>query len=83
MPSRLPFLSQLLAIVFGLVVAACGLAQQPLQKNQKPVSFERPFLIEFQGPIDQKLSRHLHSKIEIAQKAGADLVVIEVDSPGG
>ena len=83
MPSRLPFFSQLLAIVFGLVVAACGLAQQPLQKNQKPASFERPFLIEFQGPIDQKLSRHLHSKIEIAQKAGADLVVIEVDSPGG
>ena len=77
---------QIFVLVTGLTslfTVTNATAQQPDRRNQKPESFERPFLIEFQGPIDQKLSRYLHSKIEFAKTANADLIIIEIDSPGG
>lgn len=59
------------------------LGQVPNVKNDKPDTFERPFIIEFQGPIDGRLSKHFHRKLELAKKQNADLVILEIDSPGG
>ena len=55
----------------------------PDRRNAKPEQFERPFLIEFSGDIDWQLSKYFRSKIELAKSQRADLVVIEIDSPGG
>ena len=51
--------------------------------KERPSGFERPFLIEFHGMIDWQLAKYFRAKIEQARKANADLIVIEIDSPGG
>lgn len=43
----------------------------------------RGVLIRFEGFIGPRLEQYLYRKLDIAQKRGADLVVIEIDSPGG
>ncbi len=57
--------------------------QVPNLKKQKPSEFVRPVLIEFKGPIDWKLAKFFRSRIAQAKSYGADLIVIEIDSPGG
>jgi membrane-bound serine protease (ClpP class) len=58
-------------------------AANPLEKNTKPAEFSRPFLIEFQGPITETLSKYIHRKVKQARAANADLILLEIDSPGG
>ena len=57
--------------------------QVPNLKKDRPQQFSKPFLIEFQGEINWKLSKYLRAKIEQARTSGADLLVFEIDSPGG
>ncbi len=57
--------------------------QVPNLKNQRPANPVRPFLIEFKGEIDWQLSKYFRSRMEQAKSAGADLIVVEIDSPGG
>lgn len=45
--------------------------------------FERPFVIRIEGTITPLTLHYLERKLERAQQAKADLVVIEIDSPGG
>lgn len=45
--------------------------------------FQRPFLIELHGEIDYNTQRLIESGIQRARAAAADLVVLEVNSPGG
>ncbi len=58
-------------------------AEVPNLKKKRPDSIERPFLIEFKGEIDWQLSKYFRAKIQQAKNASADLIVIEIDSPGG
>lgn len=54
--------------------------KEPLPAQQK---FKRAAIIQFEGPITTWLQGYLERKLEAALKSGADLIVIEIDSPGG
>ncbi len=43
----------------------------------------RAALIEFQGPIHTLSEQYLYRKLDQAEASQADLVIIEIDSPGG
>jgi membrane-bound serine protease (ClpP class) len=45
--------------------------------------FTRPFLIPFKGPIDDTRATSVKRRVEEAKAAGADLIIFEIDSPGG
>ncbi len=62
---------------------SCDATQIPVTKKQRPNSIHRPVIIQFHGPIDYKLSKYFHSRLAQAKKSKADLVIIEIDSPGG
>lgn len=81
-----PVSSWLLCGLFFLAVflpCLSATGQVPVVRNELPDHFDRPFLIEFQGPIDDKLSKNFHRKLSVAKQNGADLVIVEIDSPGG
>ncbi|MEX0818049.1 MAG: NfeD family protein, partial [Pirellulaceae bacterium] len=40
-------------------------------------------LIRFEGPITPLLEQFIYRKLDVAKERGADLVIIEIDSPGG
>jgi len=48
-----------------------------------PVRYSRGVLIRFEGPITPMLKAYFDRKLELAKAKGADLVVIEIESPGG
>lgn len=50
---------------------------------QEVGSFENPLVIQLQGPITPLLEQYLYRKLKIAESRGADLIILEVDSPGG
>ncbi len=52
-------------------------------KKERPESFDRVAIIQFHGPIDGRLHQYFFSRIAQAEKSGVDLVVLEIDSPGG
>jgi len=45
--------------------------------------FEKAVLIRFEGPITPMLEQFLYRKLALAEQQGADLVILEIDSPGG
>lgn len=68
----------------GLICYACSPVQDGLAKpGQQPINFKRPGLIEFHGAIDTDLTRYFNNRFEKARRDGVDLLVIEIDSPGG
>jgi len=76
----------LTAISFAcdLGVESCHAEEQlPNLRKSRPASFERPFLIEFKGEINWQLAKYFRAKVEQAKSAGADLLLVEIDSPGG
>jgi membrane-bound serine protease (ClpP class) len=48
-----------------------------------PPKASRGALIRFEGPIGPMLEHYLYRKLDQAEKYGADLVILEIDSPGG
>lgn len=57
--------------------------QVPNLKKDRPAKPVRPYIIEFKGEIDWQLSKYFRSRLEQAKSAGADLIIVEIDSPGG
>jgi membrane-bound serine protease (ClpP class) len=45
--------------------------------------YQSAVMIRFEGPITPLLEQFLYRKLEVAEKKNADLVIIEIDSPGG
>ena len=45
--------------------------------------FDKTVLIRVEGPITPLLEQYLYRKLDLAQKQKADLVILEIDSPGG
>jgi membrane-bound serine protease (ClpP class) len=86
-----PWIAPIFRLLILFTVAFCGLAnsdkalgQEPQRSARpRPDAFERPFLIEFYGPINGTRVRYLRSRIEVAKRQQADLVIVEFDSPGG
>lgn len=48
-----------------------------------PAKYSRGVLIRFEGPITGRLEYYLYCKLSAAQQKGADLVIVEIHSPGG
>lgn len=61
--------------LFG-TAAAC-FAEEP------PVKYSRGVLIRFEGPITPMLETYFYRKLDLAKAKGADLLVVEIESPGG
>ena len=55
----------------------------PDATRPRPESFQNPALIEFQGPINGHLKLYFENRFAKARKSGADLLIVEIDSPGG
>jgi len=55
----------------------------PDRRNPRPVQFFSPCIIEFHGDIDWQLSQYFRMKIAEAKSAGHDLIIVDIDSPGG
>jgi membrane-bound serine protease (ClpP class) len=56
----------------------------PPRAVQRPdKSFKRPVIIRFHGSIDGRMGRYFQGRLAKAQKRGADLIVLDIDSPGG
>jgi len=66
-----------LIAMFVLGFAPCRAADEPA------VAYESGVLIHFDGMINKKLEWYVNLKLDDAEEAGADLVIIEIDSPGG
>ena len=54
-----------------------------LAAEESPAEYSRGALIRFEGPITPWLEYYLDCKLRTAKQKGADLVIIEIDSPGG
>jgi len=53
-------------------------ADEPPQEK-----YSNGVLIRFEGPVTPMLQQYVFRKLDDAQKEGRDLVIIEIDSPGG
>lgn len=53
------------------------------KRKSRPQSFARPFLIELTGDIDPSDTSFLRNRLQRAKASKADLLIIEIDSPGG
>jgi membrane-bound serine protease (ClpP class) len=75
------------APVASVVVAAQVIDEAersvPDATRPRPANFKRAALIEFKGEIDRKLKIYFDNRFEAARRSGADLLIIEIDSPGG
>ena len=67
-----------LAAVGMFAPAWCAAAEE-----DRPKEFTRGVLIRFEGPITPMLQQYLYRKLDTAREMGADLVIVEIDSPGG
>lgn len=53
------------------------------KRRARPERFTKPALIELTGEIDPSDTAYIRNRLQRAKAAGADLVIIEIDSPGG
>jgi membrane-bound serine protease (ClpP class) len=85
---RLPSFFQALFVLFcvlglGNPSAARGQDSVPDHTRPRPDSFSQPVLIEFKGEINEMLASYFNRAMDRAKTAKADLIIVEVDSPGG
>lgn len=52
-------------------------------RRKRPAEFRKAALIGFEGPIDYRLQKYFQDRLARARRSGADLVIVEIDSPGG
>ena len=55
----------------------------PDATRPRPAKITKPAVIEFKGEIHRQLKMYFDNRFEIARRAGVDLLIIEIDSPGG
>jgi membrane-bound serine protease (ClpP class) len=69
---------------FPCAVSTSSLSvDEDAQRPERPATFKRPGIIEFRGPIDTNLTRYFNNRLERAKRDGVDLLIIEIESPGG
>lgn len=81
-PPRGPFLRGG-ALFIGLALAAGVPPQGPRAEEAEGPAKARGVLIRFEGPITPLLEQYLYRKLETAHQQRADVVIVEIDSPGG
>ena len=73
----IPRLCFVLAALF-----CCGWATH-CTAGETPRHYSHPVLIRFEGPITPMLQQYFYRKLDAAKQDKADLVIVEIDSPGG
>ena len=51
--------------------------------DDPPSSYAKPAIVFLDSEISTRFEHYLHRKVERAKRSGADLLIIEIDSPGG
>lgn len=64
-------------------VLSLALGFAPAWAAEPPKTFTHGVVIRFEGEITRGLHRYLERKLEVARDEGADLIILEIDSPGG
>jgi membrane-bound serine protease (ClpP class) len=81
------FLAGLLLATFllatSMAVPASAENSVPDATRERPAKVSRPAVIEMYGEIDGKLTTYFKSRFEQARSADVDLLIIDIDSPGG
>lgn len=65
------------------LAARYGIQLEDLREDVKPGKFNRVSLIEVKGVIDPLLESFLERQIQRAVSGGSELILFEIDSPGG
>jgi membrane-bound serine protease (ClpP class) len=65
------------------LIALCLVGIHFVQAQPPAEEFARPVLIRVEGPITPLLEQFLYRKLDHAQEQQADLIILEIDSPGG
>jgi len=73
----------LLGVSFFCLAALLGAEDAPPAKPAAAKTYRQAAVIHFEGPITPWLEGYFSRKLALAKKAGADLIVVAVDSPGG
>lgn len=58
-------------------------ADVPSRLQQRAEEYKSPVVIVFRGPIDFRTTAFFKNRLAKAKSYGADLVIVEIDSPGG
>jgi membrane-bound serine protease (ClpP class) len=74
--------SQIFRLVFSLFLGLL-LYEPPACFAKEPAKYNRAVLIRVEGVIAPGLETYLFRKLDAAKELGADLVILEIDSPGG
>jgi len=74
----------ILTLCFGFVsTCAAQQADVPTMLQSRAAEFKKPVVILFHGAIDFKNTAFFKNRLARAKSYGADLVILEIDSPGG
>lgn len=68
--------------VLLVVFASLSFAQEADEEPPRR-TFRKAALIRFEGPIQPILEQYFYRKLNKAEALGVDLVIVEIDSPGG
>ena len=56
---------------------------QVAERDEQPPQFQRAAIIRLEGMVSPMMAAYLNRKLERAKDFGADLVIVEIESPGG
>ena len=87
-------IARILLLILMTLATATGMAEEPPPAQQPPAerrppepppakTYEKGVIIEVTGVILPMLQKYIERKLEQAQQLGADLVILQIDSPGG
>lgn len=76
-------LSLLGVLCFSSVANCFFQGSVPDQTRPRPESFSKPVIIEFHDEIHMRSFQYFNRRMDSAEASGADLIVIDIDSPGG
>jgi membrane-bound serine protease (ClpP class) len=79
---KIPILTLLLCACVGLPALAQD-ADVPVKLQQRSAEYKRPVVIVFDGPVGFQNASFFKNRLARAKDRGADLVIVEIDSPGG
>ncbi len=72
-----------MVIAWSVVLCGYWAAAAQDQAPQAPRQYSQGVLIPVEGAILPRLERFVNRKLDESQQRGADLVILEIDSPGG
>ncbi len=76
-------LTTAIALMALLMCPPVAAQDVPVVAKPRPMTVRNPVLIEFKGEIDYRLDKYFQERLARAKRDGADLIILEIDSPGG